>query len=60
LQTEITVQTLFETSTVVELAAIIEQKQAELIERADGEELSQILMALDELSEEEIRTMLNS
>ena len=51
---------LFESSTIAELAVIIEQKQAALINQTESEELEQMLAALEDLSEEEIRTILTT
>jgi surfactin family lipopeptide synthetase A len=60
LQVELPVQMLFDYSTIAELAVIIEQKQTLLINQTGNEELAEMLTALEELSDEEIRTILTA
>jgi acyl carrier protein len=60
LRVELPVISLFEAPTIAELAMVIEQKQAALIEQTGSEELARIVTALEALSEDEIGTMLAS
>ncbi|BCL80832.1 hypothetical protein ccbrp13_32970 [Ktedonobacteria bacterium brp13] len=59
-QVDLPLNILFDAPTIAELAEVIKLKQNAQIEQNENEELLRMLNALEELSEDEIRLMLNS
>jgi acyl carrier protein len=59
-EVKVPLRDLFKAPTVAEMALLIEQLQNEIITQADDEKLIQILTTLDDLSDDDIRRLLES
>ena len=58
-QVDIPLRSLFEAPTIAQIAPLIERLQNELIGQAESTDLEQMISALEDLSDDELQSMLD-